>query len=122
MLIATPTTLIALLRAVAYGWQQERVAEDARAVAELGRTLHRRLEIFAEHLQQVGSAAAAAPSAPTTTPSARSSTACCRARGSWASTASCQPSASWSARSIDVTTRALAVATAESGDERAPIS
>jgi DNA recombination protein RmuC len=54
VLIATPTTLIALLRAVAYGWQQERVAEDARAVAQLGRELHRRLETFAEHLQRVG--------------------------------------------------------------------
>jgi len=54
VLVATPTTLIALLRAVAYGWQQERVADDARAVAELGRDLHRRLETFAEHLQRVG--------------------------------------------------------------------
>jgi DNA recombination protein RmuC len=54
VLIATPTTLIALLRAVAYGWQQERVAQDARAVAQLGRELHRRLETFAEHLQRVG--------------------------------------------------------------------
>ena len=54
VLIATPTTLIALLRAVAYGWQQERVADDARAVAQLGRELHRRLETFAEHLQRVG--------------------------------------------------------------------
>jgi DNA recombination protein RmuC len=55
VLIATPTTLIALLRAVAYGWQQERVAQDAQVVAELGRELHRRLETFAEHLQRVGS-------------------------------------------------------------------
>lgn len=54
VLVATPTTLIALLRAVAYGWQQERVAEDARAVAQAGRELHRRLETFAEHLQRVG--------------------------------------------------------------------
>ncbi|HEX7291785.1 MAG TPA: DNA recombination protein RmuC [Conexibacter sp.] len=54
VLVATPTTLIALLRAVAYGWQQERVADDARAVAQLGRDLHRRLETFAEHLQRVG--------------------------------------------------------------------
>ena len=54
VLIATPTTLIALLRAVAGGWREERVAEDARAVAELGRDLHRRLETFAEHLGRVG--------------------------------------------------------------------
>ena len=54
VLVATPTTLIALLRAVAYGWQQERAAEDARALVQLGRDLHRRLGLFAEHLQRVG--------------------------------------------------------------------
>jgi DNA recombination protein RmuC len=43
VLIATPTTLLAMLRAVAYGWQQERVADSAQAVSELGRELHARL-------------------------------------------------------------------------------
>ena len=43
VLIATPTTLLAMLHAVAYGWQQERVAESAQAVSDLGRDLHVRL-------------------------------------------------------------------------------
>jgi DNA recombination protein RmuC len=43
VLIATPTTLLALLHSVGYGWQQERVAESAQAISELGRELHVRL-------------------------------------------------------------------------------
>ena len=54
VMLATPTTLITLLRAVAYGWQQEKVAEGARAVSEIGRELHGRLAKLAEHLQVVG--------------------------------------------------------------------
>lgn len=54
VLVATPTTLIALLRAVAYGWQQEKLAENARAVWELGRDVHSRLAVLADHMQTVG--------------------------------------------------------------------
>jgi len=46
---ASPTTLIALLRAVAIGWQQERVAASAAEIAQLGRTLHERLGVLARH-------------------------------------------------------------------------
>ena len=54
VVLASPTTLIALLRTVAYGWQQETVAESARAVAKLGRELYDRLGIFAKHFSKVG--------------------------------------------------------------------
>ena len=52
VLIATPTTLIALLRAVAYGWQQEKAPKGAREVSELGGELHTRLAVVVD--QAVG--------------------------------------------------------------------
>lgn len=54
VLIVTPATLIALAKAVAYGWRQEKVAENSRAVHDLGRELYRRLSIMGGYIVGLG--------------------------------------------------------------------
>jgi DNA recombination protein RmuC len=54
VMIATPTTLLALLRALSYGWREERLAENAQRISEEGRRLHERVATVLEHLGDLG--------------------------------------------------------------------
>ncbi len=54
VVIATPATLVALLRTVGYTWRQERLASEAQQVFEVGKELHKRLATFGKHLADLG--------------------------------------------------------------------
>jgi DNA recombination protein RmuC len=58
--IATPTTLVSMLRTAQYAWQQQALSENARAVFELGRELHERLSGLGRHVERLGRSLTAA--------------------------------------------------------------
>ncbi|TVQ82350.1 MAG: DNA recombination protein RmuC [Micavibrio sp.] len=60
VLPASPTTLISLLKAVSYGWRQEKLAQNAQEISSLGKDLYKRLAVFGGHMHKVGKGIAGA--------------------------------------------------------------
>jgi DNA recombination protein RmuC len=60
IILASPSTVMGLLRVVMYGWQQQRIAEEAKSIATLASDLYRRISIFGDHMSKVGRSLGAA--------------------------------------------------------------
>ena len=60
VIIASPASLMALLKAASYGWRQESIAENAREISQLGQELHNRLSVMADHFTRLGKGLASA--------------------------------------------------------------
>jgi DNA recombination protein RmuC len=60
VIIASPASLMALLKAAAYGWRQESIADNAREISRLGQELHARLSVMADHIAKIGKSLGAA--------------------------------------------------------------
>lgn len=60
VIIASPASLMALLKAASYGWRQEAIADNAREISQLGQELHGRLSVMADHLTRLGRSLGAA--------------------------------------------------------------
>jgi DNA recombination protein RmuC len=56
VILATPTSFIAMLKAIAYGWRQQALAQNAATIRDLGEELYKRLSVFGGHLSKIGAA------------------------------------------------------------------